>query len=111
MEKPSCPHCNQPLQPFELPDNTRFPCLDLAAAAMQTGGTAPAILNAANEVAVAAFLDQQIPFTMIHNIIEDTLERCMVHSADTLQVILDDDAQARATASELINQSKVVMAR
>ena len=96
---------------FEQPDSTRFPCLGLAAAAMTRGGTAPAILNAANEVAVAAFLEQQIPFTAIHQVIEETLGHCTVHPADELQVILDDDAVARATASELINQSRVVMAR
>jgi 1-deoxy-D-xylulose-5-phosphate reductoisomerase len=96
---------------FEMPDSARFPCLDLASAAMQTGGTAPAILNAANEVAVAAFLERQIPFTTIHRVIEDTLERCVVHAADTLQVILDDDELAREAASELIMQSKVVVAR
>lgn len=96
---------------FEMPDKARFPCLDLASAAMQTGGTAPAILNAANEVAVAAFLERQIPFTTIHRLIEHTLERCVVHAADKLQVILDDDMLARQAASELIMQSKVVVAQ
>ncbi len=96
---------------FELPDRARFPCLQLAANAMQAGGTMPAILNAANEVAVAAFLAGQIPFTGIHRIIEETLARCTAHPADQLQVILDDDATARATTSELIMQSKVVMAQ
>lgn len=96
---------------FELPDSTRFPCLELAVAAMQAGGTTPAILNAANEVAVAAFLERQIPFTSIHRIIEETLARCTANTADSLQAVLDDDAQARATAAELIMHAQVVVAQ
>ncbi len=96
---------------FEAPDETRFPCLSLATAALETGGTAPAILNAANEIAVAAFLDRRIPFTAIPRVIEDTLGQCAVHPADTLQVILDDDAVARTTATELILQTRVVVAQ
>lgn len=96
---------------FEAPDEIRFPCLPLATAALETGGTAPAILNAANEIAVAAFLDRRIPFTAIPRVIEDTLGQCAVHPADTLQVILDDDAVARTTATELILQTRVVVAR
>ncbi|MGB5260282.1 MAG: 1-deoxy-D-xylulose-5-phosphate reductoisomerase [Gammaproteobacteria bacterium] len=96
---------------FETPDNGRFPCLGLAAAAMETGGTAPVILNAANEIAVAAFLERQIPFTTIHRVIEDAMERCAVNAADTLQGILDADALARTTTSELIMQARVVAAQ
>jgi len=96
---------------FGAPDETRFPCLSLATAALETGGTAPAILNAANEIAVAAFLDRRIAFTAIPRIIEDTLGQCSVHPADTLQVILDDDAVARTTAAELIQQTRVVVAQ
>ncbi|MBT8122611.1 MAG: 1-deoxy-D-xylulose-5-phosphate reductoisomerase, partial [Gammaproteobacteria bacterium] len=95
---------------FEAPDETRFPCLSLATAALETGGTAPAILNAANEIAVTAFLDRRIPFTAIPRVIEDTLGQCPVHPADTLQVILDDDAVARTMAAELIQQTRVVVA-
>lgn len=84
---------------FEAPDSTRYPCLALAAEAMQAGGTAPAILNAANEVAVQAFLDRKIPFSGIPDTIRHTLERCSVHEANSLEVILEDDAAARATAS------------
>jgi 1-deoxy-D-xylulose-5-phosphate reductoisomerase len=96
---------------FEAPDENRFPCLSLATAALETGGTAPAILNAANEIAVAAFLERRIPFTAIPRVIEDTLAQCAVHPADTLQVILDDDAVARTTATELIRQTRVVVAQ
>jgi len=96
---------------FERPDETRFPCLSLARAALETGGTAPAILNAANEIAVAAFLDRRIRFTAIPQVIEDTLAQCTVHPADTLQAVLDDDAAARTTAAELIRQTRVVVAQ
>jgi len=96
---------------FEQPDETRFPCLSLATAALETGGTAPAILNAANEIAVAAFLDRCIRFTAIPQVIEDTLAQCAVHPADTLQAVLDDDAAARTTAAELIQQTRVVAAQ
>ena len=65
---------------------------------MQTGGTAPTILNAANEVAVAAFLAQQIRFTDIPVIVEKTLNQLMVESAQDLNVILSADRQAREIA-------------
>jgi 1-deoxy-D-xylulose-5-phosphate reductoisomerase len=96
---------------FEQPDETRFPCLSLATAALETGGTAPAILNAANEIAVAAFLDRRIRFTAIPQVIEETITQCPVHPADTLQAVLDDDAAARTTAAELIRQTRVVVAQ
>ena len=60
---------------FEKPDAARFPCLQLAYAALRAGGTAPAVLNAANEVAVAAFLDRRLAFTGIRRVIQKTLER------------------------------------
>ena len=96
---------------FVSPDPDRFPCLGLARDAMMAGGTAPAILNAANEIAVEAFLGRQIPFTAIPRVIGDTLERSVVNTADSLESVLRDDARARDTASELINQSRVVVAR
>lgn len=83
---------------FTAPDTTRFPALKLARQAMQTGGTAPTILNAANEVAVAAFLAQQIRFTDIPVIVEKTLNQLMVESAQDLNVILSADRQAREIA-------------
>jgi 1-deoxy-D-xylulose-5-phosphate reductoisomerase len=87
---------------FEHPDPHRFPCLSLAEQAWQTGGTSPAILNAANEVAVQAFLDRRLAFTSIARVIEHALEHCDVHEADTLQTILDDDALARDQAMRCI---------
>ena len=59
---------------FTAPDFERFPCLALAYQALRAGGTAPAVLNAANEVAVAAFLDRQIPFLSIPRVIEEVLD-------------------------------------
>jgi 1-deoxy-D-xylulose-5-phosphate reductoisomerase len=96
---------------FEAPEPARYPCLQLAYDAMQAGGTAPALLNAANEVAVQAFLERRIPFTAIARVIRDTLERCPVHAAGKLDAILADDATARGCAAELINNGKVTMAR
>lgn len=87
---------------FEEPDYTRFPCLRLAKEAMAAGGTAPAILNAANEIAVAAFLDEAIGFTDIPRLVEGTLSGVTAHAADDLETILADDAAARRAAEEAI---------
>jgi len=87
---------------FEAPDVQRFPCLRLAQEVLRAGGTAPAILNAANEVAVQAFLDERIAFTAIPEIIESTLEQVNLRAADSLGIILEDDARARVCANELV---------
>jgi 1-deoxy-D-xylulose-5-phosphate reductoisomerase len=96
---------------FEAPDRAHYPCLELATAAWRSGGTSPAILNAANEVAVQAFLDRRIAFTAIARVVEQALEHCAVHVADTLDAILADDAVARAVANECIESGKVRMAQ
>jgi 1-deoxy-D-xylulose-5-phosphate reductoisomerase len=96
---------------FEAPDLVRYPCLALARHAWQAGGTASAILNAANEMAVQAFLDQLIPFTAIHQVIEQTLEQCSVHEAASLEVILEDDASARTVAADCIRADRGVAVR
>ncbi|TCK18451.1 1-deoxy-D-xylulose 5-phosphate reductoisomerase [Thiogranum longum] len=88
---------------FEAPDLERFPCLRLAQEAWQSGGTASAVLNAANEIAVDAFLNHQLAFTAIPGVIETTLAHVGVHDASTLEVILDADHQAREYAGELIS--------
>ncbi|HHJ17711.1 MAG TPA: 1-deoxy-D-xylulose-5-phosphate reductoisomerase, partial [Gammaproteobacteria bacterium] len=88
---------------FEAPDLGRFPCLCLAQEAWRAGGTASAILNAANEVAVQAFLDGTIAFTAIPGIIEATLEKITPREADSFAVILEDDSAARACAGQLAN--------
>jgi 1-deoxy-D-xylulose-5-phosphate reductoisomerase len=84
---------------FERPDAARFPCLALAYQALRAGGTAPAVLNAANEVAVAAFLERRLPFTGIARVIEGTLERVPARPAEGLDAILAADAEARRAAS------------
>ncbi len=85
---------------FEAPDLQRFPCLGLAFAAIETGGTAPAILNAANEVAVAAFLDRQLPFTAIAEVVAETLQRLPATRPDSLEQLLQLDAEARKVAEQ-----------
>ncbi len=87
---------------FEAPDLMRFPCLRLAGEAMRAGGTAPAILNAANEVAVQAFLDERLPFVAIAGIIEETLSALSVESVETLNGLLEIDRRARAIAEQFI---------
>ncbi len=87
---------------FEAPDEKTFACLRLARAAGRAGGTAPCILNAANEVAVHAFLGGGLRFLQIAEVIEESLERVpagQVHSFDSL---IRADAEARAVAKELI---------
>lgn len=90
---------------FQAPDMTRFPCLALAYAALKRGGTAPAILNAANEVAVAAFLEELIPFTAIPAMIETVLERSDIKPADALRDVLEADATARESAVDWIRSN------
>lgn len=83
---------------FVAPDFERFPSLALAYQALRVAGTAPAILNAANEVAVAAFLDEQISFLAIPRVIESVLNELPVNAVDNLDDVLDADAQARRAA-------------
>ena len=87
---------------FERPDEQRFPCLRLAREAMQAGGTHPAVLNAANEVAVAAFLAGRLAFTGIPALIEQVLAQIPVSPALELANILSADQAARACAESLI---------
>ena len=87
---------------FSEADFSRFPCLRLAYKALNDGGTATAILNAANEVAVQAFLDELIRFTEIAKIIEDVLTELPIHEASSLEQILADDAAARDLAMSKI---------
>ncbi len=86
---------------FAKADFERFPCLDLAYQALDAGGTSTAILNAANEVAVAAFLARQIKFTDIAKVIDQVLNKLPSNQADSLEQVLADDAAARRLAVEL----------
>jgi len=83
---------------FEAPDLERFPCLGLAAQAARAGGTAPAVLNAANEVAVAAFLERRLNFADISAVIEHVLQQHPVAPVRTLADALAADAWAREKA-------------
>jgi 1-deoxy-D-xylulose-5-phosphate reductoisomerase len=87
---------------FEQPDFARFPCLRLSYEAINQGGTVPAILNAANEIAVEAFLAEQIAFTDIPNIIEKTLTDISREDAANLDIILAADQQARESALQQV---------
>ena len=83
---------------FEQPDLARFPCLGLAFASLQSGGDAPAVLNAANEVAVAAFLDGHLRFVDIAAVVEATLAGVSLSPSTTLADLLDKDGEARRFA-------------
>jgi 1-deoxy-D-xylulose-5-phosphate reductoisomerase len=87
---------------FERPDAHRFPCLKLAYAALHAGGTAPAVLNAANEVAVAAFLEGKLRYTAIPQVIEYALERTPAMRADALEIVLEADRSARRAAADCV---------
>jgi 1-deoxy-D-xylulose-5-phosphate reductoisomerase len=88
---------------FMPPDTEKFPCIGLAYRAIQLGGTAPAVVNAADEIAVAAFLAGQIPFTGIPSLIEAALDSRDSHSAaDSIHAILEADSWARAFARDWI---------
>lgn len=87
---------------FEKPDFQRFPCLNLAYQALRRGGTAPAVLNAANEVAVAAFLEEKIPFKAIPSIIDKVLGEITTRAAESLPDVLAADESARRAAQSMV---------
>jgi 1-deoxy-D-xylulose-5-phosphate reductoisomerase len=87
---------------FQEPDLDRFPCLRLAYEAIATGGIMPTILNAANEIAVEAFLNEAVRFTDIPVIIERCMNQFEFKVADTLEIILEADQQARLVSSQII---------
>jgi 1-deoxy-D-xylulose-5-phosphate reductoisomerase len=89
---------------FVAPDFLRFPCLGLAYQALRAGGTVPALLNAANEVAVAAFLDRKIAFLDIPSLIESVLGSVARREVNILQDVLDADTAAREVAQEWITR-------
>jgi len=88
---------------FEPVDFERFPCVRLAYEALTTGGTMPTILNAANEIAVQAFLEERLPFIAISQVIEKTMFSCESTQAETLEIILEADKQARMIANKIVN--------
>jgi 1-deoxy-D-xylulose-5-phosphate reductoisomerase len=88
---------------FHPPDFERFPCLTLAYEAAMTGGTLPAVLNAANEVAVASFLDRRIRFTDIPRVIESVMQEHETKPVGSIDQVLQVDARTRQRAQELIS--------
>ena len=87
---------------FEKPDFERFPCLALAFEALRAGGTAPALLNAANEVAVQAFLDERIGFRRIDRVIAQVMDEMPHGAASSVEAVMAQDALARAAAERII---------
>ena len=86
------------------PDPARYPCLRLAQQAATTGGTAPAVFNAANEVAVSAFIEGKIAFTDIARLIEETLTQSKTREPSSLSDVLQADAEARSLTTQLIQR-------
>lgn len=87
---------------FERPDTERFPCLALAYEALRRGGNRPCVMNAANEIANRAFIEDRIPFTHICEVIEQTMQRIPYEGACTLDTYLATDLEARRCAASLL---------
>ncbi len=92
---------------FEAPDLNRFPCLRLAYEAMRTGGTAPTVLNAANEIAVDAFLAGSVSFLQLAQLVEDTLSYAKISPAGDLTTIIEADREARDLAKSNLDKLRV----
>jgi len=95
---------------FEAPDFGRFPALKLAYAALELGGSAPAILNAANEVAVAGFLARRLPFAEVTSVIRDTLDSIPCGPVTRLEDVTEADRKARERAVELVRRAAAALA-
>jgi 1-deoxy-D-xylulose-5-phosphate reductoisomerase len=87
---------------FEAVDGERFPAFRLGIEAGRTGGTAPAVFNAANEIAVAGFLDELFPFGELAGVIEEALTAQDIRPVDSLETVLDADRQARDDAARAV---------
>ena len=94
---------------FEKPDLERFPSLRLASEAFLAGGTAPAVLNAANEVAVQAFLEGRIAFTGIADVVEQALDHFEPVPVDSIEVVMRQDERARAYATQCIESRQATL--
>jgi 1-deoxy-D-xylulose-5-phosphate reductoisomerase len=89
---------------FEAPDRERFPCLGLAYRVLEEGGAAPAVLNAANEIAVQAFLENAIGLLDIPRLIQQALDRHAGEPAGTVEQLLEVDRRTRRTAAEILTR-------
>ena len=87
---------------FDRPSKERYPCLALASEAMKQGGNSPTRLNAANEVAVQAFLDEKLGFTQIAELIQQTLTSTEYAEVSSLEAVLAADKEARERAQQLV---------
>ena len=93
---------------FHKPDVERFPCLALAFDALRAGGTAPALLNAANEVAVQAFLDRRIGFRDIDRVVRRVMDENPHGAASSIEAVMAQDARARAAAGAIVDAHRSV---
>jgi len=91
---------------FQKPDTDKFPALNLAYQVLREGGTAPVILNAANEVAVQAFLEEKISFNNISVVVSQTLEHLKITQSKDIETILETDKMARNTAWSMVEKVK-----
>ncbi|MBO7249034.1 MAG: 1-deoxy-D-xylulose-5-phosphate reductoisomerase, partial [Bacteroidales bacterium] len=88
---------------FREPDTMKFPCIRIAYESIARGGNIPCIMNAANEVAVAAFLRDRIKFTDIPSVIERTIEKSNYIAKPTIEEIFESDKEGRIFAKEFVN--------
>lgn len=93
---------------FSPPDTQRFPCLRLAYQTVRAGGTSGAIMNAANEVAVQAFLERRLAFTGIAHVVEQVMDSVPCGAAATLEAVLDADKMARTSAERFVNSRQTI---
>jgi 1-deoxy-D-xylulose-5-phosphate reductoisomerase len=89
---------------FQPPDEQRFPCLGLARQVAEAGSSAPAMLNAANEIAVASFLEKRIRFTDIPLLIDEVLNREQIQPVESLEDVMAADQRARTAAERWLKQ-------
>ena len=89
---------------FFEPDLIKFPCLELAYESLKIKKSAPTILNAANEIAVEAFLNEKIKFLSISKVVEKTLNKASISPINSIKDVLDIDNESRLISTELINQ-------
>jgi len=87
---------------FEPLDNNKFPCLSLAAKAIAAGGTTPVALNAANEVAVAAFLEERLSFTGIYQLVDAVLQQYQQQIVSSVELVMTEDQRVRELANTLL---------
>ncbi len=103
---PSLNFADHPALTFEQPDNERFPALEIAFEAIRRGGNTPCMINAANEVAVEAFMDNRLGFMQISKIVEQTMEKGTVCVNPDINNLVNTDNEAREIANELIEKIK-----